>query len=155
MSQNVTEILSDEAIALLRAGFDRELMYAIVRKTLNGPYPAVAPWTEFLMGNLYDGDGPLGHTQRELIVISQLCAQGFVAPLATHIYWGLVEGLSPAEIAQAIILTGAYAGAQKYVVGIRVMGQMMRMLAECAAEGPEGAGLPNVAQKLLAMYPGG
>lgn len=156
MSQNVAEILSDEAIQMLRAGFDRKLMYAIVRQTLNSPYPPVTPWTEFIMGNLYDGDdGPLDHAQRELIVISQLCAQGFVAPLGTHIYWGLVEGLSPAQIAQAIALTGTYAGAQKYVVGIRVMGQMMQMLAECAAEGPAAAGLPNVAKKLLAMYPGG
>lgn len=155
MSQNVAEILSDEAIQLLRDGFDRKLMYAIVRQTLNVPYPPVAPWTEFIMGDLYDGEGPLDHAQRELIVISQLCAQGFIAPLGTHIYWGLVEGLSPAQIAQAITLTGTYAGAQKYVVGIRVMGQMMQMLAECAAGGAEAAGLPNVAKKLLAMYPGG
>lgn len=155
MSKAVTDILSDDAIALLRAGYNRQMMYAIVRQTLNTPYPPVAPWTDFIMGDLYDGEGPLDHGQRELIVISQLCAQGFVAPLATHIYWGLVEGLSPAQIAQAITLTGTYAGAQKYVVGIRVMGQMMGMLAECAAAGPEGAALPAVAKKLLAMFPGG
>ncbi len=155
MTQPVTEMLSADAIALLRDGFDRNLMYAIVKQTLNTPYPPVAPWTDFIMGDLYDGEGPLSHAQRELIVISQLCAQGFTAPLATHIYWGLVEGLSPAQIAQAITLTGTYAGAQKYVVGIKVMAQMMGMLAECAAAGPEGAALPAVAKKLLAMYPGG
>lgn len=152
--RSVLEILSDDAIARLRKGYDRALMHGIVKRTLNVPYPPVSTWTDYIVDELYAADAPLDPAQRELIIISQLCGQGLVAPLATHIYWGLVEGLSPAQIAQCITLAGTYSGAQKYVIGIRVMQQMMIMLAECAATGEEAAALPNVAQKLLAMFPG-
>lgn len=151
--KSVLDTLDDDAIARLRKGYDRALMHGIVKRTLNVPYPPVTPWTDFLMDDLYAHDGALDPAQRELIIISQLCGQALVAPLATHIYWGLVEGLSPAEIAQCIVLSGTYAGAQKYVIGIRVMQQMMNMLAECA-QTEETAALPHVAQKLLAMFPG-
>lgn len=154
MSQAVTDILSDADIALLRKHYSRPMMHAIVKQTLVQPFPPVAPWISFIVDDLFADDGPLSHAERELIIISQLCAQGFVAPLATHIYWGLAEGLEPAQIAQAITLTGTYAGAQKYVVGIRVMTQMMNLLKECTALGDEGAALPAVAQKLLKMFPG-
>ncbi|MCB9552496.1 MAG: carboxymuconolactone decarboxylase family protein [Myxococcales bacterium] len=153
-TRSVLEILDDAAIERLRKGYDRALMHGIVKRTLNVPYPPVTTWTGFIMDELYASDSPLDPAQRELVIISQLCGQGLVAPLATHIYWGLVEGLSPAQIAQCITLAGTYSGAQKYVIGIRVMQQMLTMLADCAAAGEEAAALPSVAQKLLAMFPG-
>lgn len=154
MSRPVSDLLSDDALALLRAGFNRAQLYAVVRHTLNTPLPTVAGWTDFIMDEVFKDDGPLTHAERELIIISQLCAQGEAAPLATHIYWGLVEGLTPQQVAQAIVVTGTYAGAQRYVVGIRVMAQTLHLLAECASAGPEGAAGLAVAKRLLALFPG-
>ncbi len=41
--------------------------------------------------------------------------------LAIHIYWGLMEGLSPADIGWTQLLTGAYEGIDKYSNGVSVL----------------------------------
>ncbi|MEZ4433963.1 MAG: carboxymuconolactone decarboxylase family protein [bacterium] len=149
-----SEILDDAAIERLRKGYDRALMHGIVKRTLNVPYPPVTTWTGFIMDELYASDSPLDPAQRELVIISQLCGQGSSPRSRPTSTGASSKGLSPAQIAQCITLAGTYSGAQKYVIGIRVMQQMLTMLADCAAAGEEAAALPSVAQKLLAMFPG-
>lgn len=149
---DVREILTDEALANLRAGYDRESFYAAVKQTLDAPYAGAERWTTFIMEDLYAPE-PLSHGERELVVIALLAAQGEVGPLAVHFYWGLMEGLSPAKLAHGLMLAGTYGGANRYVNASRLLQRVLNMLQSQGAAGKDAAALPTVVGKLLEIWP--
>lgn len=151
----VTGILSAEQIATLKRGYDRAGMNHAALVGVGAPYEPGKPFVELLIGRFFDASRwPPG--ERELCIIAMLAQQygGSGAFLAIHLYWGLMEGLSPEKLADALLLMGVYTGISNYNAGIGTLRKVLTLLEGLAA-GPnaeEDVKWANVLAKLRAAF---
>lgn len=76
---------------------------------------------EFAFGSVHSRGG-LSVRDRELVIISALAAKGDVLPeLKNHIHTGLVAGLSPREISEALCQLVVYCGFPESIAALRAM----------------------------------
>ncbi len=122
-------VITEAQLAALREAYDPAVMAFVTRNSLAEAYPPGAEFIGALMDSLYSGE-PISHADRERCLIALLAVNGEPMPLAVHIYWGLVEGLSPEEIAHTLLLTGAYSGVPKYAAGLLVLQKVVAALKE-------------------------
>ena len=82
-----------------------------VVKTLAASFPDFATYVvEFPFGDIYSRPG-LGLRERELAVVSALCAMGTAAPqLRVHLHAALHVGCTPHEIVEVLMQMAVYAG---------------------------------------------
>lgn len=125
-------------LAPLRATYDPRVLFAAATGTLARMHPPGAPYTGAIGAAQYEG-GPLAARDRERCLIALLAAQKERMTLAVHIYWGLMEGLSIAEVAHTLLLTGIYAGTPAYANGLLVLEATRGQLAAAAAAGECGS----------------
>ncbi len=144
--------LAEAQIQNLQKGYDRESLRELGKKFLSQPYKAILPWAEFVMDHQYNEDH-LHPQLRELVLIALLTSRKEVGTVAIHIYWAIMEGVSPAEIAHTIALTGTYTGLDNYVIGIRAYHQTLAILAEQACKGEEERLTEAVLTKLIQLFP--
>ncbi|MBU0506138.1 MAG: carboxymuconolactone decarboxylase family protein [bacterium] len=147
----VTEILTHEEITALREGYDRDVMNAIIKQAITEPYPKAKGWTNFVMDDLY-GNDMLSPKEREIAVMSHLAARGEFPTLAVHIYWGLMEGLEPEDIANILVIAGNYSGISNYIQGIKTMQKTLNMLKDLTTDAKEALLLQKVLPELLALF---
>lgn len=76
---------------------------------------------EFAFGSVHAREG-LSARDRELVIISALAANGCVLPeLKNHIHTGLIAGLSPREISEALSQLTVYCGFPIAVASLKAM----------------------------------
>jgi alkylhydroperoxidase/carboxymuconolactone decarboxylase family protein YurZ len=91
--------------------------------------------------------------ERERVIIGLLTANPTSSMfLAIHVYWGLMEGLTPAEIGWVQLLTGAYEGIDKYSNGVGVLAQTLNAMAALYASDPTKIGSAEVFGALAASF---
>ena len=112
--------LTSAELDALRAGYLPDVMTRVTRLAVASVYPPGAPYVDAIVDSLY-GEEPVAPRDRERCVIALLAAQGETLTLALHIYWGLMEGLSPADVGHTVLLAGAYAGVPRYAAGLLVL----------------------------------
>lgn len=105
-------------------------------------FPPVNDWLDEIGRTFYpEGvkDPPAGLAlapiDRERCLISILATRKERLNLAIHIYMGLMYGLSPAEVANTLALTGTYSGISDYIFGMSVAaatGDVLVKVAKCA-----------------------
>ena len=109
--------LNLQELEVLRGGYNGVLMREATRKALNDAYPGGAGFINGLLDDLYQGEG-LSHLDRERCLIAVLAGRGEALTLGIHIYWGLMEGMSPDEVSHTLLLAGAYQGVPVYATGL-------------------------------------
>lgn len=118
-----SNILSYEALYALRASYKEEdgntLLLAGADANLIGAYAAAGPFVTWVSERFYK-PGMFAPRERELMLLSIL-ADGPALTLSIHVYWGLMEGLSPKEIAECLLMTSAYRGLPLYANQVRVL----------------------------------
>ena len=147
---SVGDILSGEQLQALRESYSNERMNQIARTGVSGSFTPAAHLHQVLTDLFFHGlqevdanarvgpsaavPTPLSAREREIIIISMMTAR-LADPvfLAIHIYWGLMEGLSPEEIAWVQHLSGLYSGIDKFSRGIRVLTDTLRALQSCSS----------------------
>lgn len=72
---------------------------------------------------------------RELVLIPVLAVAATPFEAATHIYWGLMEGLTPRAIANALLLCGFYRGVSTWSNASSVLENTLTLLAAQADAG--------------------
>ena len=107
-------MISDAQIATLKLGFDNALCVKLAMASLAGPIPAAQPWVAGPGDYFFATDKNMGPTHRELCIIAMMTAMKCPDQLVIHVYWGLMVGLSPNQIADAIYLAGDYSGIAAY-----------------------------------------
>ena len=159
-TQDVTKMLTERELEVLRGGYDAQLLSDLATKALVSKFPASGLWVGTIQKILFqdpdNGGRPLldlGARERELCLITLLSAQAMGLELAVHIYWGLMEGLDPSQIAALVTLVGVYAGLDRFNAALGVMTSTMRALCECAERGR--ATVPEVVPALLAAFSAG
>lgn len=151
---DVTAALSAEQLSKLRTAYQRPVMHAVATQVVAGPWPAIGGVVKYAAERFYNDDPPvLGHANRERCLIMLFAADRRPTfAQAVHIYWGLMEGLEIAEIAEIISLGALYGGLDAFTDGIRVLQQTLALLAAAADEGGEGIASGKLLPKLVAAF---
>jgi alkylhydroperoxidase/carboxymuconolactone decarboxylase family protein YurZ len=146
--QALSEILTAAELQTLRAAYDPDAVLALKVRVTSASFPAHAPWAEAIRDTFY-GEHGLTPPQRELSIITLLAYRGPVLPFATHVYTGLMEGLSVAEICGAIGLAGCYAGLTTYTESMAVVRKTLDVLKRMASQ---DAGAEAVLMAIAAAF---
>lgn len=156
-TRDVTQMLKPAEIAALRASYDAQLLSDLATKALVDKFPASGLWVSTIQKILYkdpeNGGKPLldlAARERELCLISLLSAQHSGMELGIHVYWGIMEGLEPQQIAALMTLVGVYAGLSRFEAALTVMTITMKAL-DAAAQAGETE-VPGVINRLLAAF---
>lgn len=141
-TKDVTEILTAEELEALRADYDPKLLSDVATKALVDKFPASGLWVNTIQKILFkdpeNGGKPLldlGGRERELCLITLMSAQHLGLELGIHVYWGMMEGLEPGQIAALMTLVGVYAGLSRFEAALSVMTKTMKALDGAAESG--------------------
>lgn len=109
-------LLSARSLTTLRKGFDRQTLNDIAAARLIAPYPAGGELPAAILTHFFPvTGGAIGADDRERIILALLAAQGADdGQIAIHVYWGLMEGLTVADVMESLLLAGYYAGIFRY-----------------------------------------
>jgi alkylhydroperoxidase/carboxymuconolactone decarboxylase family protein YurZ len=125
----VASLLSSRALRALRSEYDREVMAATATAALVRDFPESEEYVTAIHDSLFGAEkgrrsrslAGLTDKEREVGLIVLMASQRATMELAIHIYWGLMEGVRPHEIAGLLMLTGVYAGIGRQTAGMKVM----------------------------------
>lgn len=134
-SKDVSKMLSAEQLTTLRGGFSGQAFADGPRVSLGSEYPPVLEWLgpfldRFFIQNVLPAD------RREQVILSVLAGKTLPdAYLGIHIYGALMEGLSPDDVANTLLLATSYQGLGNFNNAITIMGKTLAALAQCANTG--------------------
>jgi len=125
--------ISDAEVARLRAGYDKHVFLEANRKAFSTAYPPLGPWAD-AAGALLSADTPIEPKVRELCLISLLAYRAPGLSLATHVYWGLMEGASVRQICHAATFAGCYGGFPTLAASLLAIKRTLSTLKQLANE---------------------
>jgi len=128
---DLTRMLDAEEIEALRAVYDSEQLRAANAKAFADTYPPMAPWAD-ASAAVFFRNGPLAPRERELCLVTLLTHRAPGLSLSNHIYWAIMEGVSIAELCEAIGLAGGYGGLPTYSNGVLVLHRTLKVLRQVA-----------------------
>lgn len=131
--EDLTRLLNDSEIETLRAKYNPEQLRAANARAFEQIYPPLAPWAQAAASTFFR-NGPLRPRERELCLITLLAHRAPGVSLANHVYWALMEGVTIAEICEAIGLAGCYGGLPTYTNGVLVLQRTLHILRHLAAD---------------------
>lgn len=92
---------------------------------------------EFIFGKVWNRDG-LDRKQRSLVTIATLVALRQTAELENHFRIGMTNGLTQAEIEEAVVQTAPYAGFPAAWTAARALANVTRDSREISEHRPPG-----------------
>ncbi len=143
---------SESALKKLRAHYDRDRAIRNAIDTVTGLYDGGANWLAAVDADVYRTDR-MAPKDRERVLIGLFTANAERSALAIHAYWGLMEGMSPEEVQQTVLLAATYSGLNRYTFGLGALRATFAELEECAELDD-----PNdevVADRLVHLWPEG
>lgn len=134
-SPDLAAALTPEALAALRAAYSAPFMLEASRRAVAFPHPASAPYVEAVIKGFYDA-ARMAPRDRERVLVALLASQSNAPSLllAVHLYWGLMEGLSVADLADTLGLSGVYTGLGHYTAGLKTLRVTLDALVELTAK---------------------
>jgi alkylhydroperoxidase/carboxymuconolactone decarboxylase family protein YurZ len=129
--------LTTTGLSRLRAAYDPAVMSQGNVAALRDIYPPLSSWGEEVSATFYDRPGPLTAKDRERCLIALVTLLGATLPLAIHVYWGLMEGLSVEEICHTIGLSACYGGLPKASHGLLVVDRTLTLLNRISETSPD------------------
>jgi alkylhydroperoxidase/carboxymuconolactone decarboxylase family protein YurZ len=118
--------LNEDQLLTLRDAYARETMIAVLSKGMPSIDARTSAYIADIRQAFYDSGAPMKPRDRERCLIAVLAARDAGLNLALHIYIGLMEGLTPQEIADVIFLGGVYTGVDRISDGL---GALVKTLA--------------------------
>ncbi len=134
-------LISEAQLATLRGAYDRQVLQVLALRAFETPFPPAAGVAKAIIASFYAGDeacGGLSFRDRELALL----ARGVDRPdmnFVTHVYFGLMEGVSPAEVLSVCYLTSLYGGADLWTGASSVVTKTFQALAKAADAGGDSA----------------
>jgi alkylhydroperoxidase/carboxymuconolactone decarboxylase family protein YurZ len=107
--ENLSALITPSELEQLRTAYDKRAFLGANQNAFVEAYPPLASWIQATSNLLY-ADGPISTQQRELCLITLLAYRSPGLALATHVYWGLMEGLSLEQVCHAASIAGCYGG---------------------------------------------
>ena len=144
--QLVENPLSDAALQTLQAAYKVDEMKQLLETFLPKLYLPSKNYSDAInarfYGNLQDDSVPTKYRDAlsvqdvERCVIALLASRGEQPLLAVHIYIALMEGITPAEIGNIILLAGIYSGVGNFTQGILTEIKTLELLNQLATKTP-------------------
>jgi alkylhydroperoxidase/carboxymuconolactone decarboxylase family protein YurZ len=137
----LADVLSEAKLRLLRSSYHPSEMVSANVAAVASLAPRLQSWNAEIARTFYTSDGPLSAIDRERCLIMLLSYTGPALPLAVHIYWGLMEGLTVDEVCQVVGLAGCYGGLPRTVQGLVALEKVVWLLDRAVDEtvlGPTG-----------------
>lgn len=134
-------LISDVQLETLRKGYDRNVLQALALRAFETPFPPAAGVAKAIIAGFYAGEegcGGLSFRDRELALL----ARGVDRPdmnFVTHVYFALMEGVSPSEVLSVCYLTSLYGGADLWTGAAGVVTKTFEALAKAADAGGDSA----------------
>jgi alkylhydroperoxidase/carboxymuconolactone decarboxylase family protein YurZ len=127
---DLSALVSTDTLQRFKESYSPAFMLAASRAAVAAPHPAASGLVEWVMGYLYDGVH-LKPVDRERTLIAVLASQSTSSSftLAVHLYWGLMEGLPVAEIADTLCLSATYTGLPHYAAGLTTFQKTLQVLS--------------------------
>lgn len=131
------DILGSEDLERLRGNFDEEVLLKNARQGIGQKLPDSLGFIGSIETQLYrpaTNQTPEQYRefarQREsqLITLFMVQSRGQGLFLSIHFYWGLMVGLSPAQILNQVLLVGMYGGIQVLNAGLMTLELTLRFL---------------------------
>ena len=151
--------LDEDQLLALRDAYQRETMIGVLSKGMPGIDARTTQYIGDIRQAFFDNDSPMKPQDRERCLIAVLAARDAGFNLAIHIYIGLMEGLTPQEIADVIFLGGVYTGVDRISDGL---GALVKTLATLKNLSDGDMCTPNCtvdevlkALRVAFVYPGG
>lgn len=134
-SPDLSAALSPEALTALRAAYAAPFMLEASRRAVALPHPASAPYVEAVIKGFYDASR-MPPRDRERVLVALLASQSNAPSLllAVHLYWGLMEGLTVADLADTLGLSGVYTGLAHYTAGLKALRVTLDVLADLTSK---------------------
>jgi len=138
----------------LRAAYAQDRDQGNVNRTLKGAvYAAFAPlrgtvdddapqglfaraveFAFYRQSRANDGVAHVTAANRERCLVTLLAAHGNAFQLAVHVYVGLMEGITPEELADLVFLAGIYAGIARMTESLDTANATLEVLTRVAAD---------------------
>jgi alkylhydroperoxidase/carboxymuconolactone decarboxylase family protein YurZ len=135
---NIRDYLPLPKVMVLQNAYVRDDAMSLLNSVLPLTYDYATEYVtavgDAFFGDLPEDTGPMWRStlsiqDRERCVITLLASQRAVLELAIHVYLAVMEGLSPEEVANILMLTGMYAGLDSFSHGLRVEAKALATLA--------------------------
>lgn len=136
--ENLAKLLSATELEMLRTRFDKRVFLEANQNAFSDAYPPLGPWTQSAAALLY-GEDPIPPRMRELCLITLLAYRAPGLALATHVYWGLMEGLTAEQVCHAASLAGCYGGFPTLAEAVVVIKRTLLVLQKLAAQSDCGS----------------
>jgi alkylhydroperoxidase/carboxymuconolactone decarboxylase family protein YurZ len=131
----IDAMISEDQLDILRQGYLKEDMIQLLAAGMPALDARTTQYINSIRGSFYDGGGTtIGPKDRERCLIAVLASRDAGLNLALHIYLGLMEGLTPQEIADVIFLSGVYAGVDRISDGLAAELKTLRVLVNVIVE---------------------
>jgi alkylhydroperoxidase/carboxymuconolactone decarboxylase family protein YurZ len=152
IGEDMTGYFTDEQLAALREGYDRDAMLRLAVGNVAQHYAGIAPLMEFFRAEIYDPEKmDPQHRQRCLLAI--LATKHHPLTLSVHVYWSLAEGLSLRDVYQVLLVAAAYAGVDAFATSAFTMKtKTLPLLAKLIEAGGEAVATPNVVRTLVENF---
>jgi alkylhydroperoxidase/carboxymuconolactone decarboxylase family protein YurZ len=146
----IEKVLSDDKLKTLRGRYDRDAMTNLLSSGIPRLDRHTIKYIHSIRKAFYDSSR-LKPVDRERCLIGILASRDSGLNLALHIYIGLMEDLSPDDVADVIFLGGIYTGVDRISDGLDTLVRTLTVLAQIATS-PEDCTVLQVATALRAAF---
>ena len=144
----VEDLIGADAIERLRDAYDDAEVARLLEVLTPSSYPGAEKIFSSIVNTYYRGldldpdDEDLTPADRQRCVVALQAGRGEELPLSIHLYIGLMEGISPSQLAHIILLAGVYNGVPVAFKGIDVLKRTLASLAALAADVQPNSDVP-------------
>jgi alkylhydroperoxidase/carboxymuconolactone decarboxylase family protein YurZ len=142
----IDDVLQPPQLEMLRKEYREQDAVQILSSGIPALDDRTAEYINSIRRAFYEGTA-MEPEDRERCLIAVLASRDAGLNLAIHIYLGLMEGLSPAEIADVVFLGGIYTGVDRISDGLAAEMKTLTVLAEVATP-PSSCAVAQVMQAL-------
>lgn len=129
------KVLSPAAIRKLKKGYDPKLVNKLAQLAFETPYAPAGAMAKTIIDQFYKLPPPKGRLSardREVVLLGRLVGEPGMN-FMTHVYFGLMEGLTPTEILDIAYVSSLYGGADLWTGAAAAIGKVFGVCAKAAA----------------------
>jgi alkylhydroperoxidase/carboxymuconolactone decarboxylase family protein YurZ len=129
----LVQLLTTADLDRLRSVYDKRVFLTANQDAFSSAYAPLGPWAD-AAGAILSADTPIAPQVRELCLITLLAYRAPGLSLATHVYWGLMEGATAEQVCHAVSFAGCYGGFPTLATGLVVVKRTLLLLKGLAVE---------------------
>lgn len=140
-----SDLISNAAIQALKVAHKQasqggtDYLEGASRDILEQMYAPIAHFVDAMENMIYDSQSEayIEPAVREKCIITLLAAEAHLFPIAVHVYWALVLGVTPTDIYNHIVLTAMYKGIDNFTMAMGATNKTLGILQKAFEDGED------------------